>query len=415
MFDRNVPLSTPRKVLSTFLAAGLLMLATSVFAANAPHIQNSEPKLAPRTITLEEQWRCGGEDGDIMFGLMIKAKSDAQGNVYMLDNQLCQVQVFDTDGELLRTLSSEGEGPGEVRVPIDMEFLDDKTLGLLELFPAKMVTMALDGTPGSTMTLTQKGGVQDGFTVAVSCQRRGDVFLVSGQRATQTETGQIRHQFVSRYNSEGAQEILFCEASINFSFNPPKFVEREMLPAFFFASTVGPDGRVYIAESRDDYAISVYNPDGTLDRIIEREFVNWKRNSRDKSRMQAMVDAWFAGFPNEVEQTMDEHEPPISDLFVTEDGVLWVQHSRSGRDQPEGVLLTYDTFDPEGNYLQEVSVISEGDPAYDGLEFLADGRVLLVKGQVLANWASLGARNVDFGDDSRDEPMEVICCGVVEN
>ena len=128
--------------------------------------------------------------------------------------------------------------------------------------------------------------------------------------------------------------------------------------------------------------------------------------------MNALVDAWMADVPGEFVRNIEPVEPAIAEMFVDDDGILWVQNSRSGRNQPDGVLMTYDTFNAEGEYLQQVSVACEGDPAYDGLRFLGDGNVLLIKGYVLARWTSMGARGVDFGEEANSGPMEIIHCAV---
>lgn len=111
----------------------------------------------------------------------------------------------------------------------------------------------------------------------------------------------------------------------------------------------------------------------------------------------------------QMERVLEPNEPAISEMHVDDDGVLWVQHNRSGHDQPAGVLLTFDTFSPDGIWLQEVSILAPGNPVYDGLRFLGGGRVLLVKGYTLARWASRGAQNVNFGEEEA-EAMEIIFC-----
>ncbi len=382
--------------------------------AEAPLIRNTAPQLPPRILELDELWRVGGEEGEFVFGMMIDSVVDDEGSVYLLDNQLCQVEVFDIHGEHLRTVSHEGDGPGEVRVPMALGWMTDGSRGLMELFPSKFVVVERDGTPGSGMTLTIGEDTQTGFMASVSAACRAGVLLSAGQRATPGDGGQDRVQYLSRFDNEGRETTRYCEATTFLSFAPPRFDEVAMLPPFFFANTVGPDGRIYAATERDRYRIEVFLPDGTPDRVIERELDPWRRDDRDRNRMNAMVDAWFQGAPGEIERTLATHEQAVSEMFVDDEGVLWVQHSRSGREQPEGILLSYDTFDAEGNYLQEVSVACEGDPAYDGLKFLGDGRILLIKGYVLARWAATGAPNVDFGEEENDSPMEVICCRVKE-
>ena len=111
---------------------------------------------------------------------------------------------------------------------------------------------------------------------------------------------------------------------------------------------------------------------------------------------------------------METFEPPISEMHVDDHGVLWVLHSRSGTDQPDGIFQTYDTFSPDGTWLQEGSFKADANPVYDGIKFLGGDRALLIKGYVLARWASRGARNVDFGEDEEVAAMEILYCRMVD-
>ena len=77
------------------------------------HVRNgSEPTGGIDVQQMKELWRVGGEnDEDILFGLIPRVCSDADGNVYVLDSQLNHVLVFSPDGLLDRTLFREAKGP----------------------------------------------------------------------------------------------------------------------------------------------------------------------------------------------------------------------------------------------------------------------------------------------------------------
>jgi hypothetical protein len=397
--------------MALLLLASLLPAAPS--AADVEHVKNRDPLHPPRTVHLEEVWRAGDEDGDIIFGQVIEALSDEDGNVYLLDAQLCQVDVFSPEGDHLRVLSREGDGPGETRNPRGMTIMPDGSLGIMELFPGRFVTLSLDGEPRGIVRVGGDNGPETGFTASVGCEYRGGTLLLAGQHSVPSDAGQDRVQYLARLSDNGEELARYCEAHTTLDFQKAHFVERELLPAFYFAHAVGPDGRVYVAQERNEYAVSVYLPDGTLDRVIERDFENWKRDALDMRRMNALFDTWARDIPFPSTREIDSYERAIMSLHVGEGDTLWVQHSRSGRNQPRGILLTYDLFGPEGRYLQQVSVACEGDPAFDGLELLPDGRVLLIKGYVLARMASLDARGVSFGEEDESGPLEVICCRMV--
>jgi hypothetical protein len=109
---------------------------------------------------------------------------------------------------------------------------------------------------------------------------------------------------------------------------------------------------------------------------------------------------------------VEEYDPIVSHLHrgvqVTDDGDLWVLSSRGYRDQPEGILATYDVFDPEGHFIKEVAVQCEGDGEVDKLFFLGD-RAILVKGYLEAVSAMFGRGTPVTADGGEAEPMEIVC------
>ncbi|MBU1700777.1 MAG: hypothetical protein KJ970_20430 [Candidatus Eisenbacteria bacterium] len=388
----------------------VILFIGSASRAEVPRIHNTLPAGPPRSVELEEIWRVGGDQGDILFGTVTEATTDSDGNVYILDTQLCHVVVISPSGEYLRTISGEGDGPGEVRRPRDLVFLDDGTLGILELFPAKFIKLSSSGEPRGILTVGGDADPQTGFTSASRCIYRGGTLMIAGQRLVQTDTGQSRVMYLSRLNNIGAEVVRFCEATMVLNFEKLHFVERELEPGFFLGNAVGPDGRVYSVQSWNKYAVDVYQPDGTLERIIERDFENRKRTEDELRRVNALFDASDQNTPYEATREIEPCPPAISDLHVDSGGNLWVLNSRGAENPVDGAMLSYDLFDPQGEYLEQVSIICDGDPAYDGLEFLPDERVLLIKGYVLSGMSRTDLGNIAFGEEGEASPLEIICC-----
>ena len=105
---------------------------------------------------------------------------------------------------------------------------------------------------------------------------------------------------------------------------------------------------------------------------------------------------------------LEDTERAISALHLDGHDRLWVQHSRSDRHQREGVFLTLDLYDRAGQWQREVSLVCEGRPVSDGIRFLGDGRVLLIKGFVVARLACLGSGVATLGEDET-EVIEIVC------
>ncbi len=387
----------------------LLLAWASSAPADAPVVRNTAPAEPPVTLRLEEQWRIGGADSNLLIGTITEAATDTEGNVYLLDTQLCHVLVVAPDGELQRTIGSEGDGPGEVRRPRDVTFLPDGTLGLLELFPAKFVRLSTTGEPRGTLLVGGDAAPQTGFTSASSVASGGGVLVIAGQNLLQREGGQERDMYLARLSDTGKIAGRLREATMTLDYSKLHFVERELSPPFHLALAVGPDGRIFVPQAWGRYAVEVLAPDGTLERIIERTFENRLRTEDELRRLNALYEASARNTPYPVTREIEPSPPAIADLHVDPDGTLWVAHSRSSEDCPEGVMIAYDLFDREGRYLREARVACNGDPEYDGLEFLPDGRVLLIKGYVLAGMARTDLGSVPLGEEEDPAPMEIIC------
>lgn len=383
----------PRRVLTI----AVLLLTVSLARAQ-PH----------RTVELQETWRFGGPDSETLLGTITEADVDRDGNVYLLDTQLCHVHVISPAGERLRTIGGPGEGPGESRQPRDVVILPDDTVGLLELFPAKLVCMSLAGEPRPTLVF---GGdpAEGGFTSASTCTRRGANFVVAGQSIAQIENGQDRHMYLARVADDGGIRHVYSEANMVLDFGDLVFKERELNPGCHLAHALGPDGRVYVTAAWDRYAVEVYAPAGELERVIERDFENRPRTEAELRRVNALFDANDRNIPFEVGREVEPSPAVIAGLAVDAAGRLWVLHSRSAEDRAAGVMQTYDVFDAQGAFAEQVSLACEGDPERDGLVFLDDGRILLIKGFVEAGMARTDLGNVPLGEEEGAAPMEIVC------
>jgi hypothetical protein len=99
-----------------------------------------------------ELWRVGGdsESEEDLFGVISDIDIDATGEVYLLDSQLSEVKVYSKDGEYLRSLGREGEGPGEFRRPAAMFFTDDGKVAVVQMMPGKIVLLSRTANPRVT-------------------------------------------------------------------------------------------------------------------------------------------------------------------------------------------------------------------------------------------------------------------------
>jgi len=160
------------KILISAFALLFFPVLSSASESDVPRTMNSDgPSLGVESMELTELWRVGGEDGDLIFGRITDVIRHPDGHIYVLDNQLCEVTVISPDGEYVRTLGREGDGPGELRQPMALAFLSDDVLAVGMGFPGKIVSLNLDGTP--RQSIYPIGEPSDGNKIGrASCRER---------------------------------------------------------------------------------------------------------------------------------------------------------------------------------------------------------------------------------------------------
>jgi len=98
------------------------------------------------------------------------AAVDQSGNVYVLDTGNRRIQVFDQDGEFLRSISRRGQGPGELEAPISIAIAGGNVV-VSDQVTSRLSFWAADGTYLNGVALFHRGahvsGLADGSFVGM--------------------------------------------------------------------------------------------------------------------------------------------------------------------------------------------------------------------------------------------------------
>jgi hypothetical protein len=393
------------------LTASAAAPPTTMGADGVPHVLNpARPEQGVRTQPLEELWRAGGEDDSVFFGVIKEAVSDDAGRIYLLDRQLAQVWAYSPEGGFLGTLSREGEGPGEVHQPEDLFFLADGSLGLIDRSPGRVTRVDRFGTPQPSIQLHKSGEVSGASLGVQSGRWRGGTLALCGQEQRSVEGKRQQIGFLSLFGDDGLERCrLWQHEEQAWDFETRSYVERH---AYFFNVAggdlwaVGPAGEIYVARERNRYAIDVFGPDGTLRRVIEREYQPPRRSGAEKQAVADGLSMSINGQRVELRTEIEDTPPCLRGLWVDARGQLWVRHALSQVGQPAGVFATCDLFDSDGRYLAAVQLGLVADPLQDRLIPLDDGRFVLLRGIMAAEEAMWGESQ---GAQAEVHPLEVVC------
>ena len=126
-------------VTAIFIVATVLAVTPS--SAEVTFVRNSEAKQPPRTVRLEEQWRVGGADGDLLLGTITEATTDPQGNVYLLDTQFTLTDELRRKGYAAKPIVGRSGanisifGSGNELISVTPGQFDDQEQIFQEYFP----------------------------------------------------------------------------------------------------------------------------------------------------------------------------------------------------------------------------------------------------------------------------------------
>lgn len=137
------------------LAASLMVTACSVepgiplwcragFEGAVIHVAG---ETAPRILQLEEVWRVGGVEGDAVFSRPSRASVSRNGRVAVPDMMASAVVIVEADGTWRGSIVREGDGPGEVRWPVDVEWTGEDRLAVFDLAKGEVLSVSATGQP----------------------------------------------------------------------------------------------------------------------------------------------------------------------------------------------------------------------------------------------------------------------------
>jgi hypothetical protein len=384
----------------------------SAFCAELIDLPADPP--ARRTVTLVEQWRLGGDDEDILLGVITFGTRNMQGQVYLVDRQLSQVLVIGPDGSLVRTLGREGDGPGELRQPHALVMQGPGTVGAIQGFPGRIIGLNADGTPAGNITLGGDPG-EGGFAFVRECLRSGDHYVANtGRMVFDMGTGKADlTSTLAVYDLKGALVSVVAEASRSDDLNRRVFDEAAEFSEMN-EWTVGADGLVYTTPVHEAYRLTVRNLQGEIVRTLQRPFTPRRRSQADKDELTNGINIVVNGQRQEVQSKTLDRDPAIRDLDVATDGRLFVTNCFGHRSHlPVDTAGCFDVISPDGAFLEELTLMYPGFNGQQDMLFFMDGTHFLA------------IRNFDSANDAMDagsvpqeasegaggaaEPLEVIC------
>jgi hypothetical protein len=305
-------------------------------------VMNPEDPLFPDAVLeLENDLTISGseEDERQILQNIVTLDVDAEGRIYLLDEQAGDIKLFAPDGGFIRTMGRKGQGPGEFGFPI-----------MLLITPAQEI-LVHDMGQRAIKFLDLQGNYLRQISIADKFQFMGPKMLPDGRMVGS-------HLIPAEQPSAALKifdpELEPVETLVTLPVEPPPVLN-------YFASN-SMTGLRWNLDYRNEivwgdflnpeYTLYIHDRIGKHVRTITREYQGARIGEAEKAVLlkkmfgdNPVPPQWDIRFP--------ERFPPFSGTSHDDEGRLFVRtHESAGQ---EG-LETYDVFDVEGRYVAKIGI-----------------------------------------------------------
>jgi sugar lactone lactonase YvrE len=316
-----------------------------------------------RVADAEPELRLGVREGDsnLVFGDLRGVDADQDGRIYVLDYLASEIRVFDPLGAYLHTISSKGEGPGELGAANGMILVGDTILWVQDHSKWMMIGFSPDGDELARvpMHVLWFGQFWDG-----TVDNAGRIW----------KTDHVSDEDRSAGNREGLREVTyhlylksFDQAtnsvdSVYLGDQVGRVIDTPMGSGWLHSGipfdperilAVDPDGGFWQVHN-DTYRVARLNEVGDTVLIVEVDadpIPVSRRYRADYVERSGERSPRFRRVAEEVVQLMPKTKPLIRKLIVDDEGRLWVR-----RWVKDGADPLYDVFDRDGEFQGSVKL-----------------------------------------------------------
>lgn len=321
-----------------------------------------------RTLSLVRVDSIGIEMGDSVYvmGAIEGVAYGPAGNIAVLDCARSCLRIYSPEGEFLRRIGRQGNGPGELQSVAFLAISEDghvfmagegsSTLGLHVFNYETGEWLSSESTLGTPPTCIEGA---DG-----SAHVRKDIELDVSSGDPVVLVSIARYEFGME-----DPEVIYFEDS--FPFDPTEM--GRLIDVIWGGYDIATNfsGNVYVApRSTEEALVYAYTPDGSERFILELDLDPVER-TEEEMEMERMILRMHASAMDMEQMPLepDPYKPLIRGLEVDGEGNLWVLRG-------DPAIPTFEVFDGNGEFLYNAVV--EGDPQ-DGStwKFFIDGNGIL--------------------------------------
>ncbi len=298
------------------------------------------PKGSLSRLRLQEDFTIGASDNpDESFSEVNAFTVDDDGHIFVVDFKEAVVRVFDNQGKFKQKFAQKGQGPGELNMPSGILITPENELMIEDTMNRRLAFFSLNGKFLRNVSLADKTSL-----VNLSFDSKGN--MVGRELVLE---GSKMFWEVRKYDQD--LKPLFTLDEIEFK-NP---LQGKMnIFEFLFFAQINKDDTIYYGRP-EEYKIKIYNPQGKLIKIIQKEYDPVKITDKDKEEILKRIPDVGFNFKDRIE--FPKYFPAYQYFTLDEEGRLFVRTFEKGKAEGE---YFFDVFDSEGKYIARF--VHKADP-----------------------------------------------------
>ncbi len=293
-----------------------------------------QPMYGEEVFSIEEDLSIGEAEGrkEYMFSQARDIAVDEEEKIYILDIKECHIKVYSKNGEYLKTIGKEGQGPGEMQLPGALVITPQQEILVNDSSARKLHFFTLDGK----------------FLRAVSQTK---MFLFSSPKADQ------KGNIVAGYMIAG-QEVIYDLKKFDSQLKDLFTIFSTRILKYPYLNPFIP--RCYWEVTKEDniiwgfpdkYELQVLNPDGKLLKKIVKDHTPVKITQEEKDDWIKERYGGYEKVPSETKLLWDKYHSAFIFLSLDEEGRIF---ARTYEKAADGKTYYYDVFDSEGKYIAKI-------------------------------------------------------------
>jgi hypothetical protein len=324
------------------------------------------PAGQPTHLTLTDELTVGlGKNPEETFSNVGYLVVDGKGKIFGLDIKAQKIKVFDRNGDFLRAIGKQGQGPGEFGLAAGIQLTDDNLLMVEDNANRRLVLFKPTGEFVRTISMADKLGL-----VSLILDAQGN--YLGREVVIDQSNGKM---FFEAKKFDQNLKSLFTLDRIEAPIPGPKAKTNFLEMMSFYQ--LDPAGNIYYGRNKT-YDIKIYSPDGKHIRTIEKDYDRRKVTQQDIDEMIAETLKITPGVDYRELFSFPEYFPPYQSFVLDEYGRLYVRTFTKGRAKDEYLV---DVFDAKGRYIAQFITKSDlklfkKNKVY-GVEETADGFLVI--------------------------------------